>query len=94
MDKNIIVINETCVVLKSHHLSEPMLIKARSMIGYIHSGSIKSGARLKHLKRNKAWLSIRLNRSYRLLVARRKLFIGPYFCLTHDQFDKWVNRHV
>lgn len=94
MDKNIVVINETCVVLKSHHVPESMLIKARTMIGHIHSGSIKSGARPKQLKRNKSWLSIRLNRSYRLLVTRRSLFVGPYFCLTHNQFDKWVNRHV
>lgn len=66
---------------------------ARSLIMTICQGQVRQGTRVKVLQRNKKWLSYRINRRYRLLVKRKCSMIGPYYCMSHNEFDKWVNQH-
>lgn len=66
---------------------------AKSLIMTICQGQVPPGTRAKVLQRNKKWFSYRINRRYRLLVKRQCSMVGPYYCMSHNEFDKWVNQH-
>lgn len=66
---------------------------ARSLVAKICADEIRRGTRPEVIQRNKRWLSYRINRRYRLLVKRRSATVGPYYCMSHNEFDKWVNHH-
>lgn len=73
--------------------SPAIMEMAKSLIISISQGQVRQGSRVKVLQRKKKWLSYRINRRYRLLVKRQCLMIGPYYCMSHNKFDKWVNKH-
>lgn len=80
------------IIVKSN--SSPRVIDlAKRLVESIFNGSLLSGARPKLLQRNKSWLSYRINRRYRLLVERTQARTGPYFCMSHNEFDNWIKRH-
>lgn len=66
---------------------------AKILIMKICTGEVRRGTRPKVLQRNKKWLSYRINRRYRLLVKRKCTMVGPYYCMSHNEFDKWINHH-
>lgn len=66
---------------------------AKLLIMKIFKGEVRQGTRTKVLQRNKRWLSYRINRRYRLLVKRKYSMVGPYYCMSHNEFDKWENHH-
>ncbi|MUK45122.1 hypothetical protein GNP79_08160 [Aliivibrio fischeri] len=72
----------------------PLIInRAKKLISKIFVQDILRGMRPKVIQRNKKWLSYRVNRKYRLLVLRTRCNTGPYYCLSHTEFDHWVNNH-
>ncbi|BAC94957.1 hypothetical protein [Vibrio vulnificus YJ016] len=48
--------------------------------------------RAKVIQRKKRWLSYRVNRNYRLLVRRSCCHSGPYYCVSHDEFEFWAKQ--
>ncbi len=74
-------------------VSPAIMDKAKTLVTKIFSDEVRRGARPKVIRRNKRWLSYRINRRYRLLVKRRCSTVGPYYCMSHNEFDKWVNHH-
>ncbi|MGR5243374.1 hypothetical protein ACP3VU_01085 [Vibrio sp. PNB23_22_6] len=73
--------------------SPAVMDMAKSLVTRIYADQIRRGARPKVIQRNKRWLSYRINRRYRLLVKRRCSTVGPYYCMSHNEFDNWVNHH-
>ncbi|WP_427916241.1 hypothetical protein [Shewanella algae] len=69
-----------------------MIHRAERLIVRIMAKDVVRGMRPKVLKGNKRWLSYRVNRKYRLLVRRECNNTGPFYCLSHNDFDHWVNR--
>ncbi|WP_422938777.1 hypothetical protein [Vibrio splendidus] len=67
--------------------------RAELLIRKILANDILRGMRPKVIQRGKKWLSYRVNRKYRLLVLRTGCNIGPYYCLSHTQFEHWINHH-
>lgn len=67
--------------------------RAEQLITKILFNDILTGMRPKVIQRNKNWLSYRINRKYRLLVMRTCSHTGPYYCMSHNEFDHWVNSH-
>ncbi|WP_040890022.1 ParE family toxin-like protein [Vibrio ezurae] len=63
----------------------------KRMISKIRSNDIQRGMRPKVLKKNKNWLSYRINRKYRLLVERTRRNTGPYYCISRTEFDYWIS---
>ncbi|HFQ5195164.1 TPA: hypothetical protein ACGVAG_003271 [Vibrio vulnificus] len=51
-----------------------------------------NGMRAKVIQRKKRWLSYRVNHNYRLLVRRSCCHSGPYYCVSHDEFEFWAKQ--
>ena len=70
----------------------PQIInRAKWLISKILAKDILRGMRPKVIQRNKKWFSYRVNRKYRLLVLRTCGNTGPYYCLSHTEYEHWVN---
>ncbi|MCG9781342.1 hypothetical protein L1D52_03170 [Vibrio brasiliensis] len=88
-----IVKNEMRIKILIAKAPNRVVIKAKQMIIKLINNEVARGMRPKVLKRNKNWLSYRVNRKYRVLVLRSNGISGPYYCLSHAEFDHWVNKH-
>ncbi|ENM5918041.1 hypothetical protein CW613_002144 [Vibrio mimicus] len=67
--------------------------RAEQLVLNIMAKQTLNGMHPKVIQSNKSWLSYRVNHKYRLLVQRSFSNIGPFYCLSHTEFDHWVNHH-
>ncbi|WP_193252104.1 hypothetical protein [Vibrio navarrensis] len=64
--------------------------KAQRLILRLREHDIVGGMRPKVIQRDRRWLSYRINLNYRLLVRRSCCHCGPYYCVSHAEFDHWA----
>ncbi|WP_434086640.1 ParE family toxin-like protein [Shewanella aegiceratis] len=83
LDVQLVISKASCKITK----------RAERLVARVMANQVVRGMRPKVLQRKKHWLSYRVNRQYRILVQRSCCQTGPYYCLSHAEFDLWVNKH-
>lgn len=89
----VIVQDKVSVELVTTRAPINIISKVKGLIVMLVNNDIVNGMRPKVLKRDRRWLSYRVNRKYRIVVLRKSYRIGPYYCFSHAEFDHWVNHH-
>ncbi|WP_429744226.1 ParE family toxin-like protein [Vibrio clamense] len=108
MPKNLLCVTSEAVEMKRHKVivqdkvsvelvitKAPINIisKIKGLLVRLVNNDIVNGMRPKVIKRDRRWLSYRVNRKYRIVVLRKSCRVGPYYCFNHAEFDRWVNHH-
>ncbi|WP_429768003.1 hypothetical protein [Vibrio kagoshimensis] len=70
-----------------------IISKVKNLIVRVVKNDIVNGMYPKVLKRDRRWMSYRVNRKYRIVVLRKSCRVGPYYCFNHTEFDHWINNH-